>query len=183
MINNPVVFYIASFLIISFALCSMFLKDIMYSLLCAIIVFFSVSIFFYMLGSEYNAIIQAAIYGFAVPVIIGISIMFTTGRRKIRKESNMPLITFITGILFAMAFTYVIMISLVMLPDSFHIMESVPFNSYDVISEFARGIYIDYVWAFELLSLLLTIIIAGLTLFRGKVVNTSGVKKGGKQNV
>ena len=78
-----------------------------------------------------------------------------------------------------MAFTYVIMISLAMLPDSFHIMDSVPFNSYDVISEFARGIYIDYVWAFELLSLLLTIIIAGLTLFRGK--QTFDIKKGGKQ--
>ena len=179
MINNPVVFYIASFLIIAFALCSMFLKNIIYSLLCAVMVFFSAAIFFYMLGSEYNAIIQAAIYGFAVPVIIGISIMFTTGRNKSPKESVLPIIILIAGILFAMAFTYVIMISLAMLPDSFHIMEPVPFNSYDVISEFARGIYIDYVWAFELLSLLLTIIIAGLTLFRDK--RTSYIRKGGKQ--
>ena len=179
MINNPVVFYIASFLIISFALCSMFLKNIIYSLLCAVMVFFSASIFFYMLGSEYNAIIQAAIYGFAVPVIIGISIMFTTGRGKKSKESSLPFITIIAGILFGMAFTYVIMISLAMLPDSFHIMEPVPFNSYDVISEFARGIYIDYVWAFELLSLLLTIIIAGLTLYKRECVKL--VKKGGKQ--
>ncbi len=179
MISNPIVFYIASALIISFALCSMFLKNIIYSLLCAVMVFFSASIFFYMLGSEFNAIIQAAIYGFAVPVIIGISIMFTTGRGKSPKESVLPIIILIAGILFAMAFTYVIMISLAMLPDSFHIMDSVPFNSYDVISEFARGIYIDYVWAFELLSLLLTIIIAGLTLFRGK--QTFDIKKGGKQ--
>ena len=40
-----------------------------------------------MLGSEYNAIIQAAIYGLAVPVIIGISIMFTTGKGNSKKES------------------------------------------------------------------------------------------------
>lgn len=185
MINNPVIFYIASFLIISFALCSMFFKNIIYSLICAIMVFFSASIFFYTLGSEYNAIIQAAIYGFAVPVIIGISIMFTTGRSKYIKESILPMITVIAGILFVMAFVYVIMISLAMLPDSFHITESVQFNSYDIISEFARGIYIDYVWAFELLSLLLTIIIAGLTLFSGKWKVESGklVEKGGKQNV
>ena len=166
MINNPIVFYIASFLIISFALLSMFLKNIIYSLLCAIMVFFSASIFFYILGSEYNAIIQAAIYGLAVPVIIGVSIMFTTGKGKNSKDSMLPLVLFIAGALFIMAFIYVLMISLAMLPDSFHIMEVVPFNSYDVISEFARGIYIDYVWAFELLSLLLTIVIAGFTLYR-----------------
>ena len=116
---------------------------------------------------------------FAVPVITGVSIMFMTGRSTKPKESNLPLITVIAGILFVMAFTYVIMISLAMLPDSFHTMEPVSFNSYDVISEFARGIYIDYVWAFELLSLLLTIIIAGLTLFRGK--QTYDTRKGGKQ--
>ena len=168
MINNPVVFYIASFLIISFALLSVFLKNIIYSLLCAVMVFFSASIFFYILGSEYNAIIQAAIYGLAVPVIIGISIMFTTGKGKNRRESVLPMITILAGALFIMAFIYILMISLAMLPDSFHVMELVPFNSYDVISEFARGIYIDYVWAFELLSLLLTIVIAGFTLFRIK---------------
>lgn len=168
MINNPVVFYIASFLIISFALLSMVLKNIIYSLLCAVMVFFSASIFFYVLGSEYNAIIQAAIYGLAVPVIIGISIMFTTGKGKKQKESVLPALVMVAASLFIMALIYVIMISLAMLPDSFHIMELVPFNSYDVISEFARGIYIDYVWAFELLSLLLTIVIAGFTLFNVK---------------
>ena len=168
MINNPVVFYVASFLIIGFALLSMFLKNIIYSLLCAVMVFFSASIFFYILGSEYNAIIQAAIYGLAVPVIIGVSIMFTTDRGKNHKESVLPLITIIACALFIMAFVYVLMISFAMLPDSFHIMDLVPFNSYDVISEFARGIYIDYVWAFELLSLLLTIVIAGFTLFKNR---------------
>jgi NADH:ubiquinone oxidoreductase subunit 6 (subunit J) len=55
-----------------------------------------------------------------------------------------------------------------MLPDSFHIMENVQFNSYDIISEFSRGIFIDYVWAFELLSLLLTIIVAGFTMMNKK---------------
>lgn len=166
MINNPIVFYIASCMILIFAVLSMFLKNIIYSLLCAVMVFFTVSILFYMLGSEYNAIIQAAIYGFAVPVIIGLSIMFTTGKNKPAKESMLSSIMLISGALFIMAFVYIIMISLAMLPDTFHLMETVQFNSYDVISEFARGIYIDYVWAFELLSLLLTIIIAGLTLFK-----------------
>ena len=138
-----------------------------------------------MLGSEYNAIIQAAIYGFAVPVIVGISIMFTTGKGKSKNESVLPMITVIAAILFVTAFVYVLMISLAMLPESFHTLEPVQFNSYDIISEFAKGIYIDYVWAFELLSLLLTIIIAGLTLFRTKSKVKSGklIKKEGKTGV
>ena len=185
MINNPIIFYIASFLIIGFAILALFMKNIIYSLLCAIVVFFSCSIFFYILGSEYNAIIQAAIYGFAVPVIIGISIMFTTNKSNIKKESVVPFFAIVASILFVMAFIYVIMISLVMQPFSFNFMELQQYNSYDVISEFARGIFIDYVWAFELLSLLLTIIIAGLTLFKGKCKVESGklIKNRREQNV
>lgn len=168
MINNSIVFYIASILIMGFALCSMFLKNIIYSLICAIMVFFSASIFFYLLGSEYNAIIQAAIYGIAVPVIIGLSIMFTTSKSNTKKESALPFVTIIAGILFIMAFVYVIMISLAMLPDSFNFMEVQQFNSYNVISKFAEGIFIRYVLAFELISLLLTIIIAGFTILDEK---------------
>ena len=165
MINNPIVFYIASFLIIVFGLFSMFIKNIIYSLLCAIIVFFSTSILFYILGSEYNAIIQAVIYGFAVPVIIGLSIMFTTGKNNNSKKGfTLHYITLLAGAIFVLALVYVIMISLAMMPDSFHITELAQFNSYEVMSAFARGIFIDYVWAFELLSLLLTVVIAGFTL-------------------
>jgi len=185
MINNPVIFYVASFLMIAFALCSMFLKNIIYSLLSAVLVFFSASIIFYALGSEYNAIIQAAIYGLAVPVIIGISIMFTTGKNKTHKESLFNVQVVVSASLFLMAFIYVIMISLAMLPDSFHIMDLQQFNSYDVISEFARGIFIDYVFAFELISLLLTVVIAGLTLLSGKWKVKSGklFERGGKKDV
>ena len=53
-------------------------------------------------------------------------------------------------------------------------------NAFDVISHFAKGIFIDYVWAFELLSLLLTIIIAGIVMIsakKGYVAKTKGVDK------
>ena len=168
MINNPIIFYIASAIILGFAFASMFLKNIIYSLLCAIMVFFSASIFFYILGSEYNAIIQAAIYGIAVPVIVGLSIMFTTGKNNAPKESILPFITIVASLFFIMAFVYIIMISLAMMPDSFHFMELQQFNSYDVISAFGQGIFIYYVWGFELLSLLLTIIIAGIAMLDKK---------------
>ena len=171
MISNPVIFYIASALIISSAFVSMFARNIIYSLLFSILVFFSAAIIFYVLGSEYNAIIQAAIYGFAVPVIIGLSIMFTSGKSKNQKNNTLSMIVLIISVFFAVLFTDCLIISKLKFPDIFHMTELVQTNTYDVISGFARGIYIDYVWAFELLSLLLTIIIAGLVMI--------GCRKGG----
>ena len=94
--------------------------------------------------------------------------MFSTEKNNREKESVFPLILLVITLLFSMAFVYMVMISLSVMPDTFHLMKLQQFNSYDVISEFARGIFIDYVWAFELMSLLLTVIIAGLTMYRGK---------------
>lgn len=168
MINNPVIFYIASALILGFACSAMFLKNIIYSLLCAIIVFFSASIIFYILGSEYNAIIQAAIYGFAVPVIIGLSIMFSSEKGIKPKESVLPLFILIASVLFVIIFVDTLIISLAKLPNSFHFMKLQQLNAYDIISAFAKGIFVNYVWAFELISLLLTIIIAGFTMLNKK---------------
>ena len=166
MINNPILFYISAFLIIFFAVLSLCLKDLIKALLSAILVFFSAAVFFYILGSEYNAIIQAAIYGLAVPVIIGVSIMFTTGKKEPQKESVIPVITLIASGILLLGFIYVMMISFAILPDSLHIVELSQINQFDVISAFAKGIFINYVWAFELISLLLTIVIAGFTLFK-----------------
>ena len=66
MINNPVIFYSASVLITIFALLALFARNVVYSLLAAVVVFFFGALFFYLLGSEYNAIIQAAIYGLSL---------------------------------------------------------------------------------------------------------------------
>ena len=166
MINNPVIFYSASVLITIFALLALFARNVVYSLLAAVVVFFFGALFFYILGSEYNAIIQAAIYGLAVPVIIGVSIMFTTRSAGGRKSFITPYITLLCSGIFLLAFIYLVMMSLAMMPDTFHNMELVQVNAFDTIRAFARGIFIDYVWAFELVSLLLTIVIAGFVLIK-----------------
>ena len=168
MINNPIIFYTASVLIIVFSLITLLNKNVIYSLLTSIIVFFSGAIFFYILGSEYNAIIQAAVYGIAVPVLIGLSIMFTLKSEESIKIKELGFLTLISGIVFAFIFTDIIIFSISKLPNTFNFTELSQTNPYDVLSSFAAGIFINYVWAFELLSLLLTIVIAGLTLFRKK---------------
>lgn len=166
MISNPVIFYIASSIILLFALISMFAKNIIYSLLAAIMVFLAASIFFFMLGSEYNAIIQAAIYGLAVPVIIGISIMFISKGNDSSKSFTLPYLAILASIIFALGIVYTIMISLSMLPESFLLSNTERTSYFEVLSAFAKGIFINYIWAFELISLLLTIIIAGVSIFR-----------------
>lgn len=166
MINNPVIFYSASVLITIFALLALFARNVVYSLLAAVVVFFLGALFFYLLGSEYNAIIQAAIYGLAVPVIIGISIMFTTSSTCRQKGFLTPYLTLLCSGIFLLAFIYLVMISLAMSPDTFHTMEPAQVNPFDTIRAFAHGIFVNYVWAFELVSLLLTIVIAGFGLIR-----------------
>ena len=166
MIDNPIIFYIASFILALFTMTALFARNIISSLLASIMVFFSTGLFFYVLGSEYNAIIQAAIYGFAVPIIIALAIMFSQEDCKNKKNSILSLILLISAVIFTLFFTDIVILSLKKLPQTFNVVHFVGSNSYDVISAFAKGIFINYVWAFELISLLLTIIVAGFTLFK-----------------
>ena len=170
MIDNPIIFYPSFVLIILFAMITLFARNIVYSLLSAIVVFFFGALFFYVLGSEYNAIIQAAIYGLAVPIIVGISIMFCSPYYKnpeVKKYKILtPYITFLCGGIFLLAFVYLVLMSLVMSPDTFHYLGNLQVNSFDTIWAFAKGIFVNYVWAFELLSLLLLIVIAGFSMLK-----------------
>lgn len=166
MIDNPVIFYSASVFIILFALLSLFAKNVVYSLLSSIVVFFFGALFFYVLGSEYNAIIQAAIYGFAVPVLIGLSIMFGGGKTNSKKKHSLFWYLPLFAGIFILAFVYLLMMSLVIMPDTFNASDALQVNAFDTIRTFARALFVDYVWAFELVSLLLTIVIAGLGMLR-----------------
>ena len=161
-----------------FALLTLFAKNVIYSLLSAVMVFFFGALFFYMLGSEYNAIIQAAIYGLAVPIIIGVSIMFAPTSGKVKDKSFVtPYVTFMSAALFVLAFVYLVLMSLAMMPDTFRVMDVFQVNAFDAIKSFAKGIFINYVWAFELLSLLLTVVIAGIGLLRTDKRTNKGAER------
>lgn len=164
---NPIVFYPSAVLIILFAFLAIKFKNIFYSLLSAILVFFFAGLFFYILGSEYNAVIQIAIYGVAVPVVLGLAIMFTNLKKEESteiKNYNSKYILFLTVGLFILAIVYLIMTSLVLNPIGFSVDENIGNTSIKVINAFSQGIFVKYVWAFELIAFILTIIVAGLTL-------------------
>lgn len=174
-IYNPIVFYPIAIVLILSAILAVSFRNIFHSLLSAIILFFIVGVLFYVLGSEYNAIIQVAIYGLAVPVILGLAIMFTkieVEEKKKNKISKIKYLLFLFAGLFILTTVYTIMTSLLVNPVGFEVSENITNTSIKVINSFAYGIFVKYVWAFELVSLILTIIVAGLTIF--------DIKKGGK---
>lgn len=165
---NPIVFYPAAVLIILFAIMAIKFKNIFYSLLSAIAVFFFAGYFFYILGSEYNAVIQIAIYGVAVPVVLGLAVMFTNLKNEKKSEElspNLKYIMFLTGGMFSLIVLHLL---LTMNIDN---SESIGNTSVQVLSAFSQGLFVNYIYAFELIALILTIIVVGITLL---------TKEGGK---
>lgn len=160
-IDNPIVFYPVSVLIILFAIMAISFRNIFYSLLSAIMVFFLAAVVFYVLGSEYNALIQIAVYGLAVPVILGLAIMFTNLKTKEDKPSS--------KLTFGMAFAagLFVITSFAIIRFGLAVPEFYGVNPVGAMSAFGNGIFVKYVWAFELMSLILTIIVVGLSLFKG----------------
>ena len=160
--DNPIIFYPVAILMIVSAIFAIKFKNIFYSLLFAILVFFSTGLFFYVLGSEYNAIIQIAIYGVAVPIVLGLAIMFTDLRKDDNStEKTKPLSNIL---LFLLGSIFVLLLLFVISPFNFEIISIAEVNPQGNINAFAEGIFIKYVWAFEIISIILTMVIAGLAL-------------------
>ena len=170
-IFNPIVFYPSAIMMILFALLAIKFKNIFYSLLSAILVFFFAGFFFYVLGSEYNAVIQIAIYGVAVPVVLGLAVMFTNLKKEVKSEvkpSNLQYTMFLTSGIFVLSLLYLVMTSKIVSSLGFNISENIENTSVQVLSAFSQGLFVNYIYAFELIALILTIIVVGITLFDKK---------------
>lgn len=165
-IENPIVFYPAAAVMLLFSLLTIKFNNIFYSLLSAIVVFFLAGMFFYVLGSEYNAVIQIAIYGVAVPVILALAIMFTDlkNKNKIKNSSLKKSIIFLISGLFILSLIWLVLMSFIFSPEGFNITVPAQTNPVGTIQAFSQGIFVKYVFAFELISVILTMIVAGLTI-------------------
>lgn len=166
MIDNPIIFYPVSILMIMFACFAIGFKNIFYSLLSAIMVFFLTGVLFYVLGSEYNAVIQIAVYGLAVPVILGLAIMFTNPKDdKSKLSSKLKFAVILTSGVFLLSIIYLVLTSLAIAPEGFNLSDSAGTNPVSAMTAFS-ALFTRYVWAFELVSVILTIIVVGLSLFK-----------------
>ena len=165
-ISNPIVFYPSAVLIIMFALLAIKFHNIFYSLISAMVVFALAALFFYVLGSEYNAIVQVAIYGVAVPIVLGLAIMFTKTQNTLNIKAKSNIWIFIIASIFVLALVYLMVASFSISPNGFNLIDKFVGAYNKSLWVFGQGLFIKYVWAFELLSLILTIIVAGLTILK-----------------
>ncbi len=170
-ILNPILFYPASLLLILFALLAIKFSNIFYSLLSAIIVFFITGFFFYILGSEYNAVIQIAIYGVAIPVLLGLAVMFTDFKKpehSTKTNTLLKSIVFLVSGLFVLTLIYLTKTSILIDSSTFNKCETFANTSIQVMNAFAQGLFVDYIWSFELIAILLTIIVVGIAFLNTK---------------
>ena len=97
--------------------------------------------------------------------------MFTSGKKinknqDLTNKSNQKYITYLLAGVFVLALFYLTLTSLVIIPDSFIIQKTDVITSFNNLNIFANGLFTKYVLAFELMSLILTIVVIGLTIFK-----------------
>ena len=163
--TTALIFYPTALIIIIFSIFSILSKKIVYSLISAIVVFMAAGLIFYLLGAEYNAVIQLAIYGLAVPVLLAMAIMFT----DIRNEKN----TIVTGarkfviitavLLIAMSVVYLTAIAINLTAIPIFSDANTNLNSFRIFDAITDGFFTSYLIAFELFSILLLAVVAGVS--------------------
>lgn len=167
-ILKALIFYGFAGIIILFAVLSIFSLRILYSLLAAVCVFFATAGIYFILGADYNAVVQIAIYGVAIPILFALAIMFTSD--KLDKKTY---ITFKPRFFFSflgigglfLTLIYLIATSLSLNSNSAWILEkqTMFINKYQMFNALSEGFFVNYALAFELFSILLLIVIIGIS--------------------
>lgn len=167
-ILKTLIFYGFAGIIILFALLCIFSFRILYSLLSAVCVFFAAAGIYFLLGADYNAVIQIAVYGIAIPILFVLAIMFTAEEEDKKIYLALKPRFFFSflgiGILFLSLF-YLIVTSLNLNSNSAWIMlkQTMFINKYQMFNALAEGFFVNYVFAFELFSVLLLIVVVGIS--------------------
>lgn len=167
-ILKTITFYGFAGVIILFALLSIFSWRILYSLLSAVCVFFTTAGLYFLLGADYNAVVQIAIYGIAIPILFVLAIMFTSD--KLDKSTYITFkprffFSFLgIGVLF-LSLIYLIIISLGLESSSSWILQkqTIFINKYQMFSAISNGFFVNYALGFELFSILLLIVVVGIS--------------------
>lgn len=167
-ILKSLIFYGFAGAILLFAVLSIFSMRILYSLLAAVCVFFATAGIYFLLGADYNAVIQIAIYGIAIPILFVLAIMFTSD--KLDKKTYITLkprffFSFISiGVLF-LSLIYLIATSLSLRSNQAWVTlrQTLVINKYQMFNAISDGFFINFVFAFELFSILLLIVVVGIS--------------------
>lgn len=167
-ILKTLTFYGFAGAIILFALLSVFSFRILYSLLFAVGLFFTTSGIYFLLGADYNAVVQIAVYGIAVPILFILAIMFTAEKEDKKTYLSFKPRFFFSflglGALFLSLF-YLLLISLGLSSNSAWILQkqTMSINKYQMFSAISNGFFVNYAVAFELFSILLLLVVVGIS--------------------
>ena len=167
-ILKSLIFYGFAGAILFFAAYSIFAFRILYSLLSAVLVFFVTAGIYFLLGADYNAVIQIAIYGIAIPILFALAIMFTSD--KADKKTYLTLqprfyVSFLAAGTLFLALIYLIATALSLNSNEAWVMskQTLFINKYQMFNSIAEGFFTSYGYAFELLSILLLVVIVGIS--------------------
>lgn len=175
-ILKSLIFYGFAGAIIFSALFSIFSLRILYSLIAAVCVFFLTAGIYFLLGADYNAVVQIAVYGIAIPILFVLAIMFTSDnvdkKTYITGKPRLYLAFMGIGVLF-LSLVYLIATSLSLNSNSAWILQkqTIFINKYQMFKAISDGFFVNYAFAFELFSILLLIVVVGistLNLVKGK---------------
>lgn len=172
-IFTSIIFYLCAANVIFSSIFTILSRRIMHSLLFAVILFFAVGIIFLFLSAEYNAIIQIAVYGVAIPVLFVLAIMFTSHR--IDKQVYLSftprfIFTIISAILFVLTLFNILLISSSVIEWLFTPQSVISLNRYEMFNAISDGLYIRFLLSFEMIALLTLSVIVGLSslnIFKG----------------
>lgn len=167
-ILKTLIFYGFAGVIILFAVLSIFSFRILYSLIFAVCVFFATAGIYFILGADYNAVIQIAIYGITIPIIFILAIMFTS--EKLDKKIYITLkprffFSFLSIGLLILSLFYLLVTSLGLTSNSAWIMlkQTLSINKYQMFNALSEGFFVNYAFVFELFSILLLVVVVGIS--------------------
>lgn len=168
-IIKSITFYGFAMLILIFALLSVIANRIIYSLLAAVVVFFCAGGIFFSLGADYNAVVQIAVYGVAVPIIFLFSIMFTSNREDRRTYLTFGprfFIGFCSAAFLFMFLWYSVEFALHLNSKTIQLFTPLKqeFGSVDQIVLIANGLYQNYQAPFILFGVMILITVVGISV-------------------
>ncbi len=163
---SQILFYMISSILLFSALGVIFSPRIIYSVVFAFIAFITVGFVFFLLNAPFNAAVQIAIYGIAVSILFIFSIMLT----GYHKEKNLY-IAIAPRTLIAMGGIFMLFMSVLIFAfedsrneiDCFIVSPRISVML-DTTYSIAKGIFTNYIFAFELLSVFLLVAVIGLAV-------------------
>lgn len=160
------IFYLCTGLILISAIFTVLSKKIVHSVLFSLITFLSIGILFFLLNAEYNAVVQISIFGVGIPILFVLAIMFTSEKvdtLTFLSFSPRFMISIITGFLFVLVLFNILLISSSVINWLFTPQTSININHYEMFDLISKGLYINFIIAFELVALLVLLVIIGLS--------------------